>query len=104
MAATDIKRSLSFFSPTQQPPSLHSHNTRYAMRPILSILSVLALSLTLTATSAAPIIIADPITTTNSPNDPTTGHLPFLNIGSLGFGRRALEPEAFVVRPDSIIR
>lgn len=74
------------------------------MRPIHSILSVLALSLTLTAISAAPIITVDPTTTTNPLNDPTTGHLPFLNIGSLGVGRRALEPEAFVVRPDVIIR
>lgn len=75
------------------------------MHPIHSILVAIALTLILTAISAAPIIAVDPITTTTNPLDDTTaGHLPFLNIGSLGFGRRAAEPEAFVVRPDIIIR
>ncbi|KAG0338946.1 hypothetical protein BG000_003119 [Podila horticola] len=68
---------------------------------IHSIISAIVLAVTLTATSAAPIIATDPSSTTSA--DDTTGHLPVLNIGSVGFGRRA-DPEAFVVRPDIIIR
>ncbi|KAG0032585.1 hypothetical protein BGZ82_006474 [Podila clonocystis] len=71
------------------------------MKFIHSIISAIALALTLTATSAAPIITTDPAATT--PADGTTGHLPVLNIGPIGVGRRA-DPEAFVVRPEIVIR